>query len=51
MTNGQINHFLNELSFSAVSKAFQREAKAIKENTAMRRKVEKIISTLSQFKG
>ena len=51
MMNGQIGQIFNDLSFSAVSKAFQREAKVIKENRAMRKKVNKIISTLSQFKG
>jgi len=51
MTNGQIGQIFNELSFSAVSKAFQREAKAIKENRALRKQINKIISSLSQFKG
>ena len=51
MTSGQIGHLFNELCFSAVSKVFQWEAKAINENREMRRKVEKIIFTLSQFKG
>jgi putative transposase len=47
MTNSQIGQIFNDLSFSAVSKAFQRETKAIKENRAMRKKVNKIISILS----
>ncbi len=51
MTNGQIGQIFNGLSYSAVSKAFQREAKAINENIKMRKKVNKIISILSQFKG
>lgn len=51
MTNSQIGQVFNGLSFSAVSKAFQRETKAIKENRAMRKRVNKIISILSQFKG
>ncbi len=51
MTNGQIGHIFNDLSYSAVSKAFQREVKAIEKNKAINKKVGKIISTLSQFKG
>ncbi|MFC1532031.1 transposase [Thermodesulfobacteriota bacterium] len=51
MTNSQIGQIFDGLSFSAVSKAFQREAKAINENRAMRKKANKIITTLSQFKG
>ena len=47
MTNDQIGQIFNELSFSAVAKVNQRISKAVKENRAMRKKVEKIISKLS----
>ncbi|MBW2001476.1 MAG: transposase [Deltaproteobacteria bacterium] len=47
MTNGQIGQIFNGLSFSAVAKVYQRMSKAIEENRAMRKKVDKIISTLS----
>jgi len=51
MTNGQIGQIFNELSVSAVSKAFRREAKAMKENRALRKQINNIMSSLSQFKG
>ena len=51
MTNGQIGQIFNGLTFSAVSKAYHRISKAVVENKAMRKKVDKIISALSQFKG
>ena len=50
MTNGQIGQIFNELSVSAVSKAFRREAKAMKENRALRKQINNIMSSLSQFK-
>ena len=51
MTNGQIGQNFNELSFSAVSKAYQRFSKEIEGNRAMRKDAHKILSNLSQFKG
>jgi REP element-mobilizing transposase RayT len=47
MTNGQIGQIFNGLTFSAVAKVYQRMSKAVEENRAMRKKVGKIISTLS----
>jgi hypothetical protein len=51
MTNGQIGQIFNELIVSALSKAFRREAKAMKENRALRKQINNIMSSLSQFKG
>ena len=51
MTNEQIGQNFNDLSYSAVSKAYQRVAKAVDEKKAVRKDVKKIISILSQFKG
>jgi len=51
MTNDQIGDIFNSLSFSAVAKVHQRMSKAVKENRSMRKKVNKIISDLSKFKG
>ena len=51
MTNGQIGQNFNELSFSAVSKAYQRVSKDIEGNRKMRKDMDKILSILSQFKG
>lgn len=51
MTNVQIGQNFNDLSYSAVSKAYQRVAKAVEEKKAMRKDVKKIISILSQCKG
>ncbi|MBN1847989.1 MAG: transposase [Deltaproteobacteria bacterium] len=47
MTNGQIGHIFNDLTFSAVAKVYQRMSKAVEENRTMRKKVGKIISSLS----
>jgi putative transposase len=47
MTNGQIGQIFNGLTFSAVAKVYQRISKAVEENRTMRKKVGKIISTLS----
>jgi chromosomal replication initiation ATPase DnaA len=47
MTNTQIGQIFNGLTFSAVAKVYYRMAKAIEENRAMKKKVGKIISTLS----
>ena len=43
----RIGQIFNDLSFSAVAKVNQRISKAVKENRAIRKKVEKIISKLS----
>jgi putative transposase len=51
MTNSQIGQLFNDLSFSAVSKAYQRMTKTIEEDRALRKQINKIISSLSQFKG
>jgi hypothetical protein len=47
MTNAQIGQIFNGLTFSAVAKVYYRMSKAIRENRARRKKVEKIISALS----
>jgi putative transposase len=47
MTNVQISQIFNGLTFSAVAKVHYRTAKAIEENSAMRKKVGRIISALS----
>ena len=47
MTNGQIGRIFNGLTFSAVAKVYHRMSKAVEENRTMRKKVGKIISTLS----
>ena len=51
MTNSQIGQNFNELSFSAVSKVYQRVSKDVEGNRAMRKDVDSILSILSQFKG
>ena len=51
MTNGQIGRNFNDLSYSAVSKAYQRVAQTVEEKKVMRKDVKKIILILSQFKG
>jgi hypothetical protein len=47
MTNSQIGEIFNGLTYSAVAKVYQRMSKAVEENKAMRKKVDKIISDLS----
>jgi hypothetical protein len=47
----RIGQLLCGLSFSAVSKVYQRMTKAIKENRAMRKKIDKIASILAKFNG
>jgi hypothetical protein len=42
-----IGQLFGRLSFSAVSKVYQRMTKAIKENRAIRKKIDKIVSILS----
>ena len=51
MTNVQIGQIFNGLTFSSVAKVYYRMSKAIREKRALRKKVEKIISALSLFKG
>jgi len=51
MTNGQIGQTFNDLSCSAVSKAYNRVVKAIEENRTMKKDVNRIVSILSRFKG
>ena len=47
MTNGEIGHIFNGLTFSGVAKAYQRISNTVNENRTMRKKVGKIISNLS----
>ncbi|MFO7985517.1 MAG: hypothetical protein R6U38_06600, partial [Desulfatiglandaceae bacterium] len=47
MTNGEIGQIFNGLTFSGVAKVYQRMSKAVDENWTMRKKVRKIISSLS----
>ena len=47
MTNARIGQIFNGLTFSAVAKVHYRMSKAIGENRAVRKKVERIISALS----
>jgi len=47
LTNEEIGQLFDGLSFSAVSKVYQRMTKEIKENRTMRKKINKIVSILS----